>query len=119
VRATNPTRTWKVLGLVLKERQAQEDKYGAANETTQSGTGPGVPWLSPYTEHHAKNIQELLREDYEKRESRDGAVTWLNLVREEIAEAFQETDPARLAEELIQVAALCVSWVERLPLDES
>jgi hypothetical protein len=35
-------------------------------------------------------------------------------VREEVAEAFQEADGPALVDELIQVAALCVSWVERL-----
>ena len=38
----------------------------------------------------------------------------MHLVREEVAEAFAESDPARLREELIQVAALAVSWVEKI-----
>lgn len=111
---TNPARTRAVLGLVLKERAAQEVRYGEANKTIESGTGPEVRWLLPFTSEHAEDIQTRLRWDYEEFEEETGAPTWLHLVREEIAEAFLETDSTRLAEELVQVAALCVSWVERL-----
>lgn len=111
---TNPARTRAVLGLVLKERAAQEARYGEANLSIENGTGPRVRWLGPYTGDSASTIQRTLRMDYEDFEDAAGAPTWVHLVREEIAEAFQETDPERLAEELVQVAALCVSWVERL-----
>lgn len=114
MRATSPIRTRAVLERVFLERQAQEVRYGGANLTTQSGSGPGTRWLEPYTTDSASTIQEKLRTDYEGFED-EAPVTWVHLVREEIAEAFQEDDPARLSAELIQVAALCVSWVERLP----
>jgi hypothetical protein len=113
VRETTPDRTRLVLGLVFAERQAQESRYGRENLTTQSGTGPETCWLGPYTGDSADEIQVALRWDYDEYAD-EAPVTWVHLVREEIAEAFQESDPTRLAEELIQVAALCVSWVERL-----
>lgn len=113
MKATSPDRTRAVLDRVFEERQAQEARYGEQNLNTQSGTGPNVPWLEPFTGVSASNIQLVLRGDYVAFEE-ETAVTWMHLVREEIAEAFQEDDPTRLAEELIQVAALCVSWVERL-----
>ncbi len=113
---TNPRRTRAVLDLVLEERKAQEARYGVVNTTLVSGTGPETRWLGPYTGHSATEIQKELRRDYEDWEDSEGAPTWVHLVREELAEAFQESDPERLAEELVQVAALCVSWVERLPL---
>ena len=113
MRPTDPARTRAVLEKVFEERQAQEARYGLDNETTQSGTGPETRWLEPFTGASATEVQEALRRDYEGFED-EAPVTWLHLVREEIAEAFQEDDPERLAEELIQVAALCVSWVERL-----
>jgi hypothetical protein len=40
--------------------------------------------------------------------------TWRLVLAEEVAEAFAETDPARLREELIQVAATAVRWVEAI-----
>lgn len=111
---TNPTRTKAVLNLVLEERRAQEARYGVVNETIENGTGPEFQWLLPYTSNPATTIQEKLRLDYEIYEEKAGAPTWAHLVREELAEAFQEADRGRLAEELVQVAALCVSWLERL-----
>lgn len=113
MRETSPEHTREILERVFRERQAQEVRYGIENLNTQSGTGPEARWLLPYTRDSAVKIQEVLRFDYEEFED-EAQVTWLHLVREEIAEAFQEDDPTRLAEELIQVAALCVSWVERL-----
>jgi hypothetical protein len=38
-----------VLGLVRKEREAQEARYGATNGSLVSGTGPETRWLLPYT----------------------------------------------------------------------
>ena len=118
MRPTTPDRTRAVLDLVFAERQAQEVRYGAVNLTTQSGSDPNTRWLLPYTTDSAAQIQQRLRADYEDYEAEE-PVTWLHLVREEICEAFQESDPTRLAEELIQVAALCVSWVERLVRESS
>lgn len=112
--STNPGRTRHVLSLVFKEREAQEVRYGEANKKLESGSGPETRWLLPYTGGSAQDIQEELRADYEDFEEETGQPTWVHLVREEVAEAFQEDDPERLAEELIQVAALCVSWAERL-----
>lgn len=117
MRPTSPARTRAILEKVFEERQRQEARYGLVNETTQSGTGPETRWLLPFTNDSAASIQERLRYDYEDFEE-EAPVTWLHLVREEVAEAFQEDNPARLAEELIQVAALCVSWVERLRVDD-
>ena len=36
---------------------------------------------------------------------------------EEVAEAFEEHDPARLRSELVQVAAVAVAWVEKIDRD--
>lgn len=106
--------TTDVLMMVFDERVRQEARYGDVNVRTQSGTGPETRWLLPYTGHSAQEIQKELRADYEAFED-EAPVTWAHLVREEIAEAFEieEGDP-ELITELVQVAALCVSWVERL-----
>jgi len=107
-------RTLGILELVLEERKRQEARYGAAHATLEHGSGPETRWLGPYTGAPASEIQEELRRDYEDWEDEVGHPTWLHLVREEVAEAFEEDDPRRLKEELVQVAALCVSWAERL-----
>jgi NTP pyrophosphatase (non-canonical NTP hydrolase) len=43
-----------------------------------------------------------------------GAITWLSVLTEEVCEAFAETDPDKLREELIQVAAVAVAWAEAI-----
>ena len=42
----------------------------------------------------------------------DGSLTWLHVLAEEYYEACAEEDPAALREELIQVAAVAVRWIE-------
>lgn len=106
--------TVSVLSAVLEERKRQVATYGH-NDDLEDGTGPEARWLGSFTGRPAHEIEVLLRRDYEDFEEETGAPTWLHLVREELAEAFMEpSGSARLEEELIQVAALCVSWVESL-----
>lgn len=108
--------TIAVLEDIFAHRAEQEKRYGHVNDLLESGTGPDVHWdaVGSAGGYAASDIQKALRLDYEDFEERHGLPTWMHLVREEVAEAFQEDDPERLEEELIQVAALCVSWVERL-----
>lgn len=107
--------TIDVLMMVFDERQRQEAQYGETNHKLVSGTGPDTRWLLPYTKDSAADIQLELRADYEDWEAEGTLPTWAHLVREEICEAFElPDDDPRLVDELIQVAALCVSWVERL-----
>lgn len=111
VRGYCPTTT--VLNDVRNERREQYRRYGT-NDNLQDGTGPNTRWLGPYTGAPANLIEADLRADYEDYEEETGNPTWVHLVREEMAEAFCEDDPARLRDELIQIAALCVAWVEKL-----
>jgi hypothetical protein len=106
-----------VLTDVAAERGRQIARYGT-NSDLADGTGLDERWLGhgldPLQQHTAWDIQIDFRADYEAHEAEHGKPTWMHLVREEVAEAFQESDPARLRAELIQVAALCVSWIEKL-----
>lgn len=100
---------WATLLEVWAEIQRQQARYGADNEVALDGTGPDVHWL-PAVPLGATEIELVLRRDYE---SRTGSITWMHLVREEIAEAFKESEPTRLREELVQVAGLAVNWASR------
>lgn len=117
-------RTIQVLEMVFKERVDQMRKHGDAMTHLPDGTGPDVPWLDPVVDVAlgsgpvpAKEIQEILRADY------DGAslvkrLTRMHLVREELAEAFElNGDDPSFIDEILQVAALCVQWAE-IKLDE-
>ena len=103
--------TENVLMDVEEERSRQFHRYGT-NEDLEDGTGGA--WARPVSESSAEVLEKLFRADYEEHEAQHGRPTWVHLVREELAEAFQETDHTRLREELLQVAALCVSWIEKL-----
>lgn len=103
--------TTRVLNDVRAERARQFARYGN-NDDLLDGTGQA--WLQPFSSASSREAERGFRDDYEMRERWHGKPTWVRLVREEVAEAFQETDPARLREELVQVAALAVSWIEKL-----
>lgn len=104
----------RVLLDVFSERKRQVARYGT-NDDIEDGTGPETRWAAPVSTKSARELERVFREDYEDYEEEAGNPTWVHLVREELAEAFAEpAGSERLEEELIQVAALCVSWVERL-----
>lgn len=105
--------TDQVLADVRAERARQFAQYGT-NEDLELGMGPTVRWLAPYTPHDALHVERTLRQDYEDKERFHGKPTWMSLIREEVAEAFSEGDPAKLRAELLQVAALAVSAVEKM-----
>lgn len=106
-------KTIAVLEQVFEERIRQVERYGH-NENIEDGTGPETRWLLPFTTDGAEDIEDKLREDYETFEEETGDPTWVHLLREEMAEVFVEDDPIKLRAELLQVAALCVSWAEKL-----
>lgn len=108
---TGECQTIVVLNAVRDERARQFAQYGT-NEDLKDGTGE--PWLEPLSFQDAAHIENVLRFDYEVYEKTRGTITWMHLVREEVAEAFAEMDPERLREEVLQIAALCVSWVEKM-----
>ena len=108
-----------VLDDVRAERARQFAKYGP-NEDLEDGTG--AAWIPRNIDEQGRSalfIENSFRVDYEKYEAVYGKPTWLHLVREEVAEAFEETDPSRLYDELIQVAALAVSWCEKIKARET
>lgn len=104
-------KTIAVLERVFEERKRQMAKHGTAMEKLPDGTGPDVEWLPAYA-MNAGEIQRVLRDDYE-RATDQGRLTRMHLVREELAEAFElDGDDPAFVDELLQVAALCVQWIE-------
>jgi len=92
------TKTAKVLDEVAVERLNQNAKWGEQNHPDGTGwlCGPD-PGLAKKRYEDAKAARTL---------------TWLEILDEEFAEALAEKDQGRLREELIQVAAVAVAWVE-------
>ena len=107
-------RTIRVLVRLLAERRRQVARYGH-NRSVTDGTGEDVRWIPRHAGGRtSRTIEQEFRLDLETWLSENDHETWVHLVREEIAEAFCETTPARLREELLQSAALIVAWIEQL-----
>ena len=103
--------TRDVLREVHAERNAQDRKWGEQNHP--DGTGPEVWWTRHLGPAHV--VRDTYRDLTDAHASGvDGPVTWLDILREEIGEAFAEEDPAALRAELVQVAAVAVSWVQAI-----
>ena len=100
LRAENTTQG--VLGEIAAERAAQDAKWGEQNHPD----GTGV------------HFAEIVDADVAKMACQDAAdggyLDWLHILREEVAEAFAESNPVALRAELIQVAAVAVAWVEAI-----
>ncbi len=91
-----------ILGEIDYERDRQDAKHGPI-QNLPDGTS-FQDW--GVIEAAAKAIYEAA--------SRKGAVTWRDVLMEEVAEAFATDDPTALREELVQVAAVCVKWIEAI-----
>lgn len=98
-------RTIGVLSEVAAERAKQDAKWGA-ERTHPSGTGKA---MSPPASYFKTECD---------RAARDGTITWLHILQEEVAEAAEEGDPSLLRQELVQVAAVAVAWIESLDILE-
>lgn len=93
--------TVNVCAEVEAERYRQDGKFGEQNHPD----GTGEPWY--------QTKRNLARQDCD-RAFAGGYGTWLHILREEFYEAMAESDPVKLREELIQVAAVAVNWIEAI-----
>jgi hypothetical protein len=55
-----------------------------------------------------------LAKEITDRDFKAGKHSFLNILREEVFEAFAEIDPQALRKELVQVAAVAVQWIEHI-----
>lgn len=112
---TTPRRE-EVLHLIREERTRQLQTHGN-NEDIPMGFGrsvPSYPWLAPFSQASADEVQRRFRHDYELHEHVQGTTTWMHLIREEVAELFDTHHREDAIAEAVQVAALCVSLAETL-----
>lgn len=90
----------EILDLIAAERKRQDEKWGVQD--------------------HPDGTSHLLRKTTEiKRAVCQAAFagqrgSWRVILDEEVAEAAAEEDPVKLKQELIQVAAVCVAWIESI-----
>lgn len=89
-----------VLSDVRFERKQQDDRWGIQDHP--DGTGP-------LFQLHATRMRMDTQVSFAQ-----GKGTWRHVLLEEVYEALAETDLKKLRAELVQVAAVAVSWVEAI-----
>lgn len=89
------------LAAVANEREMQDDKWGEQNHP--DGTGSRDDCFG------AEITRSVCQEAADA-----GELTWRLVLEEETAEAYAESDPARLRAELVQVAAVAAAWIEAI-----
>lgn len=93
--------TQEAIDLVWKEQEHQYRKWGLL--VRPNGTGRPAD----------KGKADIARQLCDKY-SEAGTLTWRDIMREEVLEAFAESDKDKLKKELVQVASVAVSWIESL-----
>jgi malonyl CoA-acyl carrier protein transacylase len=99
-------KTQQVLLEVRYERDRQTEKYG--EESHADGVGNHLNISGTATEC-MKQAQEACDDSAD-----DGSMTFWHILFEEVLEANAAPDKNNLREELIQIAAAAVAWVEKL-----
>lgn len=102
-----------ILAEIEQERKRQDKKWGEQNHPsldqvllTRKGGCDGVRMCEEYeipSEHRAKFLCE---NSFNNKEG-----TFAHIAVEEMSEAIAALDDAKVREELIQLAAVCVSWI--------
>lgn len=87
----------QILQKIRDEVSRQDAKFGEQNHP--DGTGSAFQ----------KDLATAARNSCQSK-AQDGQHTWADILTEEFAEALAESDPDKIDEELIQVAAVCVNW---------
>lgn len=95
-----------VLTEVAEERARQDARWGEQNHPDGTGNRYG---LSAVPEPAADFARQRCDAAFER-----GAGCWEHILYEEFCEAMAEDDPERLRNELLQVAAVAVHWIEAL-----
>lgn len=99
---SDPSAKYHVLAEVAEERDRQDEKWGQQDHP--DGTSNSAERVAL-----AYKAKALCDDAASK-----GRPTWNFILTEEVFEAFAETDPTKLRAELIQVAAVAVSWIEAI-----
>lgn len=100
--------TKEVLMEVYAERERQHAKWGEQNHP--NGTAyPNAETAISMADSARRHCDMAFRH---------GGGTWRHILDEEIYEAYAEVDPVKLREELVQVAAVTVAWIEAIDREQ-
>lgn len=88
---------------IAAERRRQIEKFPEEEDGLPDGTGGG-----------GRETWERIARQSCERAAREGTLTNTHIFDEETAEAMAATERPKLREELVQVAAVCVKWVQQI-----
>lgn len=93
----------RALREIGREMTRQDDLWGIQDHPDfyEDSTAFRREYAMPF----AKQVQDDCAED-----ARQGTPNWGRIAFEEVLEAFQEEDPRRMRDELIQAAAVFTQW---------
>lgn len=99
-----------ILFEVGRECAGQIVKWGEQNHPDVSDEFPGEAEINrslfeTYAHAHKRVNDEA---------AENGTLDWTGILLEEVYEALSESDPAKIREELIQVAAVAATWVDAI-----
>lgn len=100
----------RVVGDILAERAAQDERWGEQNHPTWPSGLPDVPSQYATMAENWKHINGGNVEFY-------GEAFWDGILLEEVFEALGEVDPIKRRAELIQVAAVAACMAEQIDRD--
>ncbi len=115
-----PASITKVIQDIINERFRQLNKHGDQSHLPD-GTGPDIEldnlpvvgWGKVSAERLAAWAKARCKAASQN-EGGNGTITYEQILTEEWAEAIAESDPARLREELVQLATVAVAWIEKI-----
>lgn len=94
--------TDRILQEVLAERRRQHEKWGKQD----------FPDGTKTTESNQQYLSALKEKNDEA--ATKGSLSFAEILREEFVEAVTEENPDNLRKELVQVAAVCVQWIQAI-----
>lgn len=101
--------TKDLLKEVERERARQDEKWGEQHHPDYSGNGHMV---DEHISNYAYTADDF--KNYNARMVDVDKLGWDTILLEEVYEALSELNPNKRIEELIQVAAVAVVWIEDL-----
>ena len=104
-----------ILNEISRERLNQEMKWGEQNWPCLDPEILSRPNCTPkrMTEEYGIPSEEVIKSSTDQK-LKDATVTYTDIALEEFCEAVSEFDPMKRREELIQLAAVVVGWIEKI-----
>ena len=92
----------RIFDEIARERERQTELHPGTDDAPDGTGGSG------------RRTWETIARNACDRAAREGRCSFAHVLDEEASEVLAEEDPVKLRSELVQLAAVCVKWVEKL-----